>query len=118
MSMTCTFVPIAILLTLILAACGPGVDTTPTLPIEPPEAVDAARETLSQELGMPVDEIEIVSYGPMDWPNACLGLERSGEACAQVITPGWEVVLRAGGQEYAYRTDSTGDIVRRELGVD
>jgi len=113
MAITRTVVP-ATLLVLILVACGPGAATTPTLSIEPPEAVDAAKTALSQEIGIAVEEIETVSYGRVDWPNACLGLERSGEACAQVITPGWEVVLRAGGEEYAYRTDTTGDIVRRE----
>ena len=114
MSITRTFLLIAIPLVLILAACGPGPSVTPTLGAEPPEAVDAAKAALGQELGIPVDQIETVSFGRVEWPNACLGLERGGEACAQVITPGYEVVLSAEGQEYIYRTSMTGDIVRRD----
>jgi len=114
MTITRTIIPIAILLGLILVACGPGAAVTPTLGTEPPEAVDAAKAALSQEIGVAVDEIETVSYGRVEWPNACLGLERGGEACAQVITPGYEVILRAEGQEYAYRTSTAGDIVRRD----
>jgi hypothetical protein len=34
--------------------------------------------------------------------------------CVQVITPGWRVVLRAGGQEYVFRADQNGEIVRQE----
>lgn len=112
MSITRTLLLIAVPLILIMAACGPIA--TPTPVAEQPEAVDAAKAALSQELGLPVDQIETVSFGRVEWPNACLGLERGGEACAQVITPGYEVILRAEGQEYIYRTSLTGDVVRRD----
>jgi hypothetical protein len=104
----------AMLLILILAACGPAAAPTPTAPTEAPEAVDAAKEALSQELGIAVDDIETVSYESTEWPNACLGLEQAGEMCAQVVTPGYEITLRAQGEEYVYRTDTAGDIVRRD----
>jgi hypothetical protein len=41
-------------------------------------------------------------------------LAEADEMCAEVITPGWRVVLRAGGQEYVFRTDHNGEIVRQE----
>jgi hypothetical protein len=80
----------------------------------PPDAAIAAEQMLGQSLGVSVEEIELVSYERREWPNACLGLPEEGEMCAQVITPGWRVVLRVGGQEYAFRTDRSGDAVRQE----
>jgi hypothetical protein len=50
----------------------------------------------------------------MDWPNACLGLEEEGEMCAQVLTPGWRVILSAAGEQYTFRTDEEGQVVRQE----
>lgn len=95
-----------------LTACAGEAPET-SLP-DPPYAVIAAEQELSQEINMPVDEIDYVSYSREDWPDACLGLAEPGEMCAQVITPGWEVILEAEGQEYVYRTDQNGDVVRRE----
>jgi len=92
-----------------------GRHTTDNTPYEdPPYAVVAAEQMLSDELGFPVDDSEYPAYEPQDWPDACLGLAEEDEVCAQVITPGWRVVLAAEGQEYVFRTDANGAIVRRE----
>src|SRR3972149_2369724 len=45
-------------------------------------------------------------------PGAGLGAGEEGEACAEVITPGYEVVLRLGETQYTYRTDQTGTNAR------
>jgi hypothetical protein len=95
------------LLALILAACG---GTAADLP----DAVLAARQALSEKEDIPVDEIEVVSYSEEEWPNACLGLAEEDEMCAQVITPGYQVTLEANGEEYIFRTDETGDVIREE----
>jgi hypothetical protein len=116
----------------ILAACGPAGQVTETPvptsidPISgggepvtqeadlPPYAVVAAEQLLSEELGVPVEEIDYILHEREDWPDACLGLAGADEMCAQVITPGWRVVLSAGGQEYVFRADQNGEVVRRE----
>jgi hypothetical protein len=74
----------------------------------------AAEQHLSEELGIPVDEIDYVSFSRQEWPDACLGLAEPDEMCAQVITAGWRVVLKAEGQQYVYRTDESGEAIRRE----
>jgi demethoxyubiquinone hydroxylase (CLK1/Coq7/Cat5 family) len=79
-----------------------------------PVAVMAAEQDLSASLGVPVEEIQVVSYEQREWPDACLGLASEGEVCAQVITPGWQVVLRAQGEQYVFRTDEDGQVVRQE----
>lgn len=96
-----------ITLTLILTACG-GAEA------DMPDAVVAARQALSEKHDIPVDDIEVVSYSEEEWPNACLGLAEEDEMCAQVITPGYQVTLEANGEEYIFRTDETGDVIREE----
>lgn len=103
---------VTIALTLILAAC--GSEPAPTPQPEPPEAVVAAEQQLSKELGIPVEEIDYVSFSSEQWRDSCLGLGRANESCLQVITPGWRVVLAAEGQQYVYRTDESGEAIRRE----
>jgi hypothetical protein len=99
----------------VLAACSPaglpdtgGVGTPQDLP---PQAVLEAVDRLSQELGVTVEEIEIVEFEQVEWPDACLGVPQEGQACAQVITPGFRVVLEANGQQYEFRSDQEGVII-------
>ena len=108
----CAFFVAIVAFLLVLAACGP--EPTPTPHSDPPEAVVAAEQQLSKELGIPVDEIDYVSFSREEWPDACLGLAEPDEMCAQVITPGWRIVLTAEGQQYVYRTDESGGVLRQE----
>lgn len=77
-----------------------------------PEAVVAARETLATRQTLDPATIEIESYEEAEWPNACLGLAEAGEMCAEVITPGYMVILRDGDTVYEARTDQSGNTVR------
>lgn len=78
----------------------------------PPEAVVTGENRLGEALGVSVDQIALVQYERMDWPDACLGLPEPGEVCAQVITSGWRAVVTLNGQRYEIRTDETGQTVR------
>ena len=89
-------------------------EPTDAAQMEPPEAALAAQAALAASLEVPVEEVEIVAYEPREWPDACLGLAREGEMCAQVITPGWRVVLSVQGEQYVFRTDESGEVVRPE----
>lgn len=104
-------------LSLLLVACGSvTVDGTP-VDLEEVQipAVSAAQQFLAAELGLTVEEMTIVRVEDAEWPDACLGLPEGGEACAQVITPGFRVVVRAQGTEYTLRTDTSGNVARLEL---
>jgi hypothetical protein len=46
----------------------------------------------------------IVSVEAVDWPDACLGAARPDEACAQVITPGYRVIVEQSGATIEYHT--------------
>jgi hypothetical protein len=42
------------------------------------------------------------------WNDSCLGCPQTGENCAQVVTPGYRIVLRVSDATYEYHTDLGG----------
>lgn len=109
---------ILILITLGLASCATAertpVSETPagTEEIPAPDAVLRGREWLAEELGVATDQIEVVRMEEVEWPDACLGLSRPDEMCAQVITPGWLIIFEVDGEQYEVHTDETGSSIR------
>lgn len=77
-----------------------------------PGAALAAVQVLAQQLGLNLDQVEIVNVEPAEWPTACLGLPTSGELCPEIVTPGYSVTLLANGQSYVYHSDETGGNLR------
>jgi len=59
-------------------------------------AIEAAFAALEALDGPPASEFGDIDVRAVDWPNACLGVETPGIACAQVITPGYIVFLDNG----------------------
>jgi hypothetical protein len=108
-------------LALILVACGPVSTTDPGIPgtgdgtpaIEAPPAVQEAIAVASAQVGVAMDRVQLVDFEQADWPDACLGVAEPNEMCAQVITPGYRVMLQIDGQTYEFRTDQTGTQVRQ-----
>jgi hypothetical protein len=80
-----------------------GTEVTP--PPGAQEVVRLAKEDLAQRLGVAVDQIQLVSVEAVDWSDTSLGCPQPGMMYAQVITPGYRVVLEAGGKQYDYHTD-------------
>jgi len=69
------------------------------------DLVAEARVHLSQRLGIPVDTISTKAVASVTWSDPCLGIKAPGLFCAQVLTPGYRVLLRADDNVYEYRTD-------------
>jgi hypothetical protein len=76
-----------------------------------PETAQAAREAVAAAAGVSPGEVEITAAEQVQWPDACLGLAEPDEMCAQVITPGWRLELRAPDRRYVVHTDAA-DTVR------
>ncbi len=99
----------------LLVACQPA--QTDLLPVtgeeDLPPAVQAVLEQVSQQTGVEVRNIEIVTLEQVDWPDACLGLPETDEACADVVTPGFRVELQVNNQTFEFRTDESGAIIRQ-----
>jgi hypothetical protein len=77
----------------------------------PVAALNAAAD-LAQRLKIDVNTITLVSVEKVDWSDACMGIQQPDVMCAQVITPGYKVILEANGQQYEYHTNESGSVVR------
>jgi hypothetical protein len=75
------------------------------------EALAAAIADLSEQTGIPADEIVLVSMEAMKWSDTSLGCPQEGFMYAQVITPGYLIVLAAQGEQYEYHTDQATNVV-------
>ncbi len=124
-----TFAAMFVLLLALLVACQPSgtepgaSDVTATPETAQPTAetptegsrdavTAAATSALATELGIAESDISLTSAEPAEFSDGCLGLGGPAESCLQAITPGWTVMLSAGGQAYEVRTDATGQQVR------
>jgi hypothetical protein len=104
------------------AACGTNQSNAqppqvnPTLDaVIPPDVALEVQNRISEALGVPLESIQLQNIEKTDWPNSCLGLPAEGdEVCAEVITPGWLLTFTIDNQQYQYRVDATGTIVRQE----
>jgi hypothetical protein len=67
---------------------------------------DAARLTGVDPTAVSVSQVEA-----REWPDSSLGCRGSGGFFAQVITPGFLVVLEAGGRRLEYHTDMGRQVV-------
>jgi hypothetical protein len=115
-----------LLLTLLLAgvvlsACGsnqanpPATQVDPALEnVLPPDVALNVQNFISESLAVPLESIEITNVEQKDWPNGCLGLPEGDEACVEAITPGWLLTFNIDNQEYKYRVDQTGTVIRQE----
>jgi len=112
-----------ILLIWMFTACVPQTPTAqPSIIIEMPTSTNipadltpaqrAAIAALSENLSLPADKITLVSTEAVDWPDDCLGVVDEGLVCAQVITPGFRVILEANGRRVEYRTNEDGTHLR------
>ena len=72
------------------------------------DVVVKAREFLANELGITPDQIEVVSVEATEWPDSCLGVVIPDTMCAEVITPGYKIILQAQGRDRELHTDETG----------
>jgi hypothetical protein len=70
-------------------------------------ALDAAKADLAQRLSIAAGEIQVVKAEAVDWPDASMGCPKPGMMYAQVVTPGYQILLSAGGKQYDYRATST-----------
>lgn len=85
-------------------------ETTPT-GSEADRMVAAAKAALAARLGLSEAEITVQSVEPVEWPDTSLGCPQPGMMYAQMITPGYRVLLEADGKTYEYHTDGVQNAV-------
>ena len=77
-----------------------------------PTVVELAVADLAGQLGIAAEAITVHSVAAVEWPDASLGCPKPGMMYAQVITPGYRIVLEANGQSYEYHAGRSGRGVR------
>jgi hypothetical protein len=70
------------------------------------QMVTLAMEDLAAQLSIDVDQIELLGAQTVEWGDTSLGCPQPGTTYAQVITPGFRIVLEAEGKRYEYHTDA------------
>jgi hypothetical protein len=71
-------------------------------------ALEAARQSLSQTLGVPLDQISTVRVEDETWPDMCFGIPGAFTECGQFMMPGYRITLRAYGLDYHYYSNADG----------
>lgn len=86
---------------------------TPSAPTALPQlegsAAIAAKalDFAAQELSVDAAQLQLVSMEEVEWRNSCLGVNKPGEMCLDVITPGYRIVLALpDGKQIAVHTNS------------
>lgn len=74
-----------------------------------------AGEDLAEYLGISAEAIQLKRIEHVIWPDASLGCPQPNMMYAQVLTPGYRIVLQAEAREYNYHTDETGTVIRCEI---
>jgi len=67
-------------------------------------------ELLAKQLNIATTEILVQSIEPVDWTNSCLDMETNTN-CADVIIPGFRIILEANGQLFEYHTDQVASVI-------
>ena len=92
-----------ILVLVLLASCAPSTpEATMEIPQEAEPLVDKAVEDLADRVGEDPDAIVVEGVAETEFRDTSLGVPEPGKSYAQVITPGYIVVLRVGGKKYEY----------------
>lgn len=69
------------------------------------DAVERARADLASRLGIADDEITEESVEGADFPDMALGAGLDDEMSGQMMSSGWRIRLRAGGDTHEYRAN-------------
>jgi hypothetical protein len=85
----------------------PGKQTNPVGPVlgtGEQQLVSQARADLSERLGVAPDQIELMAFDAVTWPDGSLGCPQPGMAYTQVLVDGARIVLAYNGQTYEYHS--------------
>ncbi len=67
----------------------------------------SCRQDLAKRLSTGIENITLKKAEAVQWPDTSLGMAQPGMMYAQVVTPGFRVVLEAKREQYLYHTSAT-----------
>ncbi|MBI2919016.1 MAG: hypothetical protein HYY01_13635 [Chloroflexi bacterium] len=97
------------------AGCGPKASPDPlgtrVVPTDSSDLVVVAIGDLARRLSVHASRVSVAKVEPVDWPDTSLGCPQPDMLYAQVITPGYRIVLSVASQTYEYHTDRVSQVV-------
>ena len=101
-----------------LASPGTGVMPSPTgaQAVQPQDAVEEtvvrlAKQDIAARQGIAEANITVTAIEQVEWNDSSLGCPQPGQMYLQVITPGYRIMLKAGGFLYEYHSDRSKRVV-------
>lgn len=79
----------------------------PTSPPTEMAEVTQAKQDLAKRLSGSPDQIELVNFTPVTWPDGSLGCPEPGMMYTQMLVEGYRIQLRSGGRVYEYHGGGT-----------
>lgn len=90
------------------------IGMTPTdSPSTPPgmeSLIEKAREDLAERLLIDTSQISLLEAREVTWPNASLGCPQPGMAYADVLTPGYLIILKANDLAFEYHASRESEV--------
>ncbi len=90
---------------------GEGLSTSVELPAAALPGALAAASDLAARLGADISSVNVLEIAQMEWSDSSLGCPQPETLYAQVITPGYLIVMESGGQLFNYHTDLLGTVI-------
>ncbi len=97
-----------------ISGCVEKPENNESIPLYP-QVVDLAKKDLAQRLNISVEQIKFVRQEKVDWNDTGLGYPEEGMFYAQVITPGFRIILKAENRLYEYHSDYTRVVGPKEV---
>ena len=73
--------------------------------------IELAKEDLSNRLKAPVNEITLIDARAVTWSDASLGCPQEGFAYAQVLMPGYLILLEYDNDPYEYHAGKGSEVI-------
>jgi hypothetical protein len=77
-----------------------------------PQEIMPVINAIAEDLDVPASSMQVVTVEPRDWPDSSLGCPQPDMLYAQVITPGYLIVVEVSDERFEYHADERGNVVR------
>lgn len=101
---------------LVLCWFGFGSYAADALPVDtaPPIVIEHIQAYLSEETPFSPAQAQVQQIEAMTWNDACLELARPGELCAQMLTPGYKIMVMTPEGMMDLHTNQSATVIRPE----
>ncbi len=77
----------------------------------PADLLQQARADAARRAGVALNRVSIIFVEAVEWRDSSLGCPEPGKMYLQAITPGYRIVLQAGGKGYEYHSDRSQRVI-------